>query len=447
VSLSGYAQSNDVEYFMTSSYTKQHNNPAFRPEKGYIGIPGLTNFQVGYQTNTFNLDHFLFPGKGEDGKAAWFLNKNVGYDEFMSKLADRNYLNLNINETLLGFGFYAGKLFLFVDAGVGAQAEVEIPKEMFRFLKNGIALGDNEMETYNIDNVTLGANAYGKIGIGASYPLLDNTLQLGFKVNVLLGLAGGNVNFDQMQLNIGRNEWILRSHATAQFRGMLPKYDEDGKWDGGIDADHFGINGTGLGLDIGAIFRPGNLKNLSFSFSLTDLGHINWNKTCSANLATNSTEIPVIGHNEISFESDSESFDDILTDLEDNMKEIVAFRDDPANTSTSSSLRARMNLGVEYRLLGNHLNVGALLRSYFNRNNTITEFVIGSSYRPGSAVELGVSYSLGRSVGCALHLGPGFFISTDYLFPHYNSWYIPTTSKGVNVQLGFVVPIGKKHKI
>ena len=42
-----------------------------------------------------------------------------------------------------------------------------------------------------------------------------------------------------------------------------------------------------------------------------------------------------------------------------------------------------------------------------------------------------------------MHFNPGnafnFFIASDYLIPQWNSDYVPTVSRGINVQIGMAI--------
>ncbi|GHT32271.1 hypothetical protein AGMMS49574_15450 [Bacteroidia bacterium] len=54
-----------------------------------------------------------------------------------------------------------------------------------------------------------------------------------------------------------------------------------------------------------------------------------------------------------------------------------------------------------------------------------------------------------NTVGLALHITPGkginFFLASDYLLPHVSKEFLPVTSKAVNFQVGFSIPLGAKR--
>jgi hypothetical protein len=451
---STFGQSAHTEYFLSTSYFKTSMNPALRPSKGYIGIPALTNLSFGYNTNTFALENFLFPGKGEGGKNALFLNDNVSYDEFMKGISGQNYLNLDLNETLLGFGFYAGDAFLTFDASLRINAETNVPKDVFDFLKKGVALDGND-KSYDFSGISTDAIAYGQIGLGGSYPLLNKSLLLGAKVKVLLGLANSRANLDGMKLNIGKDLWsVTKTQASIQLamKGVKPKYDEENKFDG-FDSDDIaiGVNGFGLGFDLGASFKPGYfvddktsfLNNITVSAAVTDLGSINWNNSLYLEAATH--DIAISGNKEINFDNG----EDLFGDLSDAFKDAYDFREKQGKAKGNSSLNAKFNWGIEYTFPKKNINVGLLSTTWFNSVKTFSEYTIGGAIKPGRALEAGLSYSFVfgglKTVGLSLHLGSIFYITSDYIFAETNSSFVPVSAKALNLQVGFVVPIGKQR--
>ncbi|GHT77191.1 hypothetical protein AGMMS50262_17560 [Bacteroidia bacterium] len=457
-----WGQSANTEFFMSSSFTKSALNPAKRPEKGYIGIPGLTNLSVNYRTNTFTLDNFLYPGLGENGKSAWFLNKNVSASQFLKGISDNNLLHTNVDYTLLGFGFYVKDLFLSFDVSVRTSADVNIPGDIFRFAKKGVSLGTDEAgKEYNFSNTKGDLLGYTQVGFGGSYSILNQSLVIGSKIKLLFGAMHGSFNTDQLLLNVDRNEWTLHSLASMQITGPGVKYDEDGVIED-VDFDNFSaINGFGLGLDLGATFKPGKyfdfseeyafMDNFTFSAALTDVGFINWDKSKTTFLHTDETAIDVTGNHNIGFEDNSDnSLGKIIEDLGDRFTDAVKLKEDKTGTQKSSSgIRAKLNWGVEYALCEGKVNTGLLLTSYFNPVKTNTELTLAGAYRPASGFEVGLSYSFIPSYygafELALHFGPGFYIASSLGSYSVNSDGMPAKMNHLNVMVGAAIPIGAKH--
>jgi hypothetical protein len=440
---------------MTTSYARSSFNPALKPSRGYVGIPGITNFSGGYRTNTFTLDRFLFPGLGSEGKTALFLNQNVSYNQFMRGISDLNYMDLDLNETLLGMGFYVGKNFFTFDASLRVHGDINVPRDVFSFLKRGVTF-DGTDRTYNLSNLSVDAIAYGQIGAGAAIPLFDNHLVLGVKAKILLGIADGRAHVDRMNINIHNDEWSItdtRSTLQLGLRGLKPRYDSDGYFDGlnADDVSYFPANGSGWGLDFGATFRPGIFagdkhpffQRLTLSAAITDLGVIHWNR--STILSLTSEPITLTGNKEISFD-DSE---DIFSDFTQSMKELYNFHETPETLRDKTTLKARFNWGIDYAFPSKEIHVGLLSTTRFNARKAVTEYTLGASMQPIKEFEAGLSYSFSyahfQSLGLSIHLGPIFFFSGDYLLPRINSYFVPVSAHAFNWQCGVVIPIGKKH--
>jgi hypothetical protein len=54
-----------------------------------------------------------------------------------------------------------------------------------------------------------------------------------------------------------------------------------------------------------------------------------------------------------------------------------------------------------------------------------------------------------NTFGFALHIAPpvgvNFFVASDYIIPHINSNFFPTTSRGLNFQTGISIPLGSRR--
>ncbi|MDL2257066.1 DUF5723 family protein [Bacteroidales bacterium OttesenSCG-928-I14] len=464
VAATAIAQTTNTTYFMKTSSHRIQKNPALMPEQGYVGIPVLGNIYAGLNTNTLNMDH-LWPM--QDGTPLFFMNKEVSAGEFLSSMAERNYLGVDVNTSILSFGFRKPSGFLHFELNLKAQADANIPYGLFDFAKNGIAMDKDSQ--YNFKDLQVDGSAYAEIVGGYSFSLMNKSLQIGANAKILVGLANANLLIKDFRLNANQDLWTASSDIVLDITGptnnLQVQYDEEGNLDG-VETNKFGTAGIGLGFDIGGSFNFGGISELigsdaladvlsrfTLSAALTDIGFISWNKASSASLSSKLDDTVIIGDGRFDL-NDSNTFDETLDRFEDIFDEITDFKENTPGKTTS--LRTNFNVGLEYEILKDQLTVGLLSTTRFNPSHTISEFTIGGAYRPADFFELGLSYSCVHnkfdSFGLAINLCPSkglnLFLASDYLFPRIakgpKGIPLPTTMKGLNVLFGLSVPIGKR---
>jgi hypothetical protein len=455
------AQSTYSDYFIHTSQTRSSLNPAFRPKQGYIGVPLLSNIYVDAKTNSLNLDHLTFR---KDGGLVSFLHPSVGTDEFLSAMDENNYLSINANYRIASVGFYDKKEgFWTIDLGVRSIVDANIPKSFFDLAKRGLSDNENDTFEYDISNTKANASAYVELGGGYSRPLLENSLLIGAKAKVLLGLANMNLDLKQFNASVGHDRWVVRSKATldVSLPGVTPAYDEDGIFDSVEWDETFGFSGFGLGLDLGAVYSFKNLSQsmsnesmqnifsrLQASLAFTDIGFISWKEGNTMKLSTPDHEIVVSPQDKVITGAMDDYFDDIVNDFE----EAINFKE-TGSGGKSTMLYTTMNVGLEYEAWANNLSVGLLSSTRLMGSQTMTELTLSGNYNPEKIKWLATTLSYSfmhnqfNSVGLALHLAPSkvlnFFIAGDYWVPKVNKEFLPTTSKALNIQFGFSIPIGK----
>jgi len=417
---------------------------------------------VGANTNNLNLDHLTFKKNGE---RVSFLHPWVGVDEFLSGMSANNYLSADVNYRIGSFGFYDKRDgFWNFDLGIRATADANVPKSLLEMSKIGLSDNENDVFEYNITNTKANVSAYLELGGGYSLPLLDNNLLVGAKAKILLGLASMDLNVDRFNAQVGHDQWVVRSKATLKgsMPGIIPTYNDDGIFDGFDWDEQFGISGFGLGFDLGAVY---DLKAISqstgsellenilgktkVSMAFTDIGFLTWSGGNSMNLSSPNSEIIVHPKERIISDTLDEYFDDLINDF----KEAVNFKQTGSKKGKTARLRTNMNIGVEYEAWANNMTVGVLSSTKFGLSKTFTEVTLSGNYTPEKVDWLAATLSYSfihnkfNTIGLAVHLAPtkgiNFFLASDYLIPRINKEFIPTTSKAVNIQLGFAIPLGE----
>jgi hypothetical protein len=442
------AQTVHTDYFLRNSQTRYSMNPAFRPDQGYLGVPFFSDFSIGIYTNAFKLNNWIFERNGE---YVTFLHPSVSSDEFLSNIPDRSYADFSVNYKIFTLGFYdRNKGFWTVDLGFRSIGDVSVPKQLAELAKLGFSKDESKSVDYLIRNVQASATAYMETGVGYSKSLMDNQLQIGGKVKFLFGIGNVNLNVEQLDISTYNGEWTARSKASLDLstKSLEPKYKDTGMFDGfDFDLKKAGLSGFGMGFDIGGVYRLLDNK-AGVSLAFTDIGFISWSESSSKHLKSPETEIritPVSGNIE-----GGNSLNEQINSVKDDLQEAINFKESGSGGRTTS-LRTNMNIGFEYEVWEKNLSVGLLSATYFNHGNTLSEVTLSANYNPVDLDWLSgaLSYSFVHgNMGLALHLTPrkgvSFFVASDFLFPHVNKDFILTSSKAINIQFGFAIPLGKR---
>ena len=446
-----FAQTVRSDYFLHNSQTRSSMNPAFRPKQGYLGVPFLSDIGVGAYTNTFNLDNFVFDRNGE---YVTFMHTSVNNSDFLSNIFKNNYLDANFNYKFFTLGFYNKKNgFWTFDLGTRVIAHANVPKSLFELVKVGFSKDENKSIAYSIENLQVSATAYAEAGIGYSKGWFDNRLLFGVKLKLLVGAANLDLNVDRLDISTGNGEWIAHSKATLEgsLKGIRPKYNKDKLFETiEFDRDAIAPSGYGAGLDLGLAYQfLDNRMNLSLA--LTDIGVIVWSKNSSMVLKSPETEIRITPqHRTI----ESEGLDKQLTSIGKDLQEALNFKDNnPSQRNTL--LRSNVNAGLSYEVWKKNLSIGLLSTMYVSPSHAMTEFTASLNYNPqkiswfSAALSYSAVHNQFNTVGFAFHLTPSkgisLFLGSDFLIPHVNKDYIPTSSKAANFQMGVAIPLGKKQ--
>jgi len=442
------AQTVRADYFLKNSQTRSSMNPAFRPDQGYVGFPFLSDMGITVYTNFLNLDHLVFERNGE---RVTFLHPSVSSTDFLSNLPEQNNFDMDLHYKFLTLGWYNKKKgFWTFDAGIRNITSVKIPRSLFELLKVGFDQDENKPVGYSIQNLKVLETAYMEFGVGYSGSLLDDQLLVGAKVKILAGLANMELSIDQLDISTGNGEWIAGSRATlaGSMKGIRPEYNDKNQFKS-IKPGGAGFSGIGTGLDIGGAYKFLD-KRAQVSMAFTDIGVIFWQKDNSMYLKTPETEVR-ISPDQLNLEKGNLS--DQIQTITDDLRETINFKESE-KSGRSTALRTNMNIGLAYEVWKKNMSVGLLSSTYMGYGNTLSELTLSANYNPDKIrwLSAAMSYSFLNNLnalGLALHLAPsqGFslFVGSDFLLPHVNKDFFPTSSKAINFQVGIAVPMGKKR--
>ncbi len=449
---SANGQLNPSSYFMEGSPQRMAFNPAFRPYRGYVQIPGLGNLNLLYTSNTFSWDRLLIPFEGRD---VLIFDMDIPWSDVEGFLSRSNDMDFEVSAPLVSFGFFLGRGFLSFDSKVKTDAGLSLPKELFRAIKDN----HDELDSYNLGGIKLAANAYLTASVGYSYRIFEN-LTAGARVNFLGGLAHASAQYDR--LNITQSEkdvWNIDAAGSLLIAASGVNVDERFDTEAGRNIVNFdtvkewgfgnvrGLSGFGMTFDLGVEYEL--LDRARFSVSLLDLGFMRWNKR-NVTYATS----------EASYTYDKNSGFEQLNNLDD-LLEFIRFDKQEQSPDIEGDIYSTFVIGGEYDIFADSdlLGVGAM---YMNKKTQFirrSEFSLALTVRPINWFTASLSYavrnySIGdsalNSFGLALNFHPSwinFYIGTDYMFARFGPQSIPLGQKTMNFYMGLSVPLARERSM
>lgn len=451
-------------YFMDGYSFRHELNPAFMGERNYFSIPVLGNYDIALFSNV-GVDKFLYKTQpGSQYKLTTFMSPTVGANEFLDKLATNNHINANFDMTILSTGFRAFKGFNTISIGVHTDMGINLPKDLFRFMKLGQTGEDTR---YNFKDVKANATAYAEIGLGHSHKINDK-LTIGAKLKFLVGLANVTAHIKNMDVRMGKEQWHISANGEVQMAAgsglKVPTKAESGadydtpedadliEW-GDIDYDSFGIAGYGFGVDLGATYQL--LPDLQLSAAVTDLGFMNWKDAVTAK--TGKGEWTFDGFDNIAIKDDQLGYEENklseqLDRMWDDLQDVVNFHRD-SNKGYKKMLNATIRVGAEYTMpFYRGLTGGFLFSSYIAGCQSWQEGRFYANVKPCRWFDCTVNYgasTYGSSFGWMLNFHPkgfNFFVGSDHQFFKVTPQYVPVGNACASINFGFNVTFGSAKK-
>lgn len=440
-----FAQNTATGYFNDGYLYRHEMNPAIGNSQSYVAMPGISNINVGLRSN-IGVEEVLF---NRNGRTTTFLNPNVSSHEFLKNIEEKNRTTVDLKVQLLGFGFKGLKGYNHFGINVRSNVSTIIPGSLFELAKEGV-----KNKTYDISDFKAHADAYSEISLGHSHKINDH-LDIGATIKVLLGGANVDAEFNKAQLALQEDQWqvVANAEVQASIKGLT--YKEETKMRGlegeqkqhtyinDLDVKKTGLNGFGLGLDLGAVYTLDEVWK--FSAALLDLGFISWNN----NMVASTDGDQMFTTDTYIFNVDDEA-DNCINNEIDRLGEGVAVLYELKNKgdagSRSTTLAATMNLGIQYTLPSyKNLSFGLLNTTKMNRDYSWTEFRLSANWYAGKALSLSANVAagtFGTSLGWMLNLHPNgfnFFIASDHSLGKLAKQGLPLSANG-HVNLGINFP-------
>lgn len=436
------AQTTYSGYFLDNYTYRYQMNPAFGNEKGFVSFPVLGDINLAMRGN-LNLSDVLY---NLDGKTVLFTNPGISVDEAMSKFNDgANRLGANIKLDIMSVGFKAFKGYNTVSLSANVNANASLPGSFFALAKEGI-----ENRTYDIKDLFANANAYATVALNHSHEIKQVPgLRVGGTLKFYIGAGNVDFQFDRAELTLGRDSWTALTNANIYasltgFRYDTKRNDNTGRdyVSGGNLDDGFGLNGFGMGLDLGAEYK---WRDFRFSLSVLDLGFMRWGKTAWASTNGDKT----VDTDSYIFNADSDapnSFEKEWDRLTDDLSGLYQLDDNGTLNSRTRTLGATINWGVDYALpYYRKLHFGLVNSTRINGPYTWTQFRLSANVAPVKWLSADVNMvagTYGVGFGWLLNIhttGFNFFAGMDHTIGRLSKQMIPLKSNA-DFNLGINFP-------
>lgn len=451
-------------YFM-DGYTYRHElNAAFGGERNYISIPALANIDVSLFSGV-GVNDFLFKNSvynpSSPYKLTTFMSPNVPADVFLNGLHNNNHINLNTDITILSAGFRAFGGFNTISIGAHADAGINLPKDLFRFMKLGQTGPDTR---YNFGDIDIAGSAMAEIALGHSRKITDR-LTAGAKLKVLLGVGNVSGHIDNMEVRMSDQQWLISATGNVKMAAgtglYVPTKSETGaeinrpseadliEWND-IEYNSFGLGGFGLGIDLGATYQL--LPELQLSAAVNDLGFIHWNNGVTG--ATSNTAWIFDGFQNVAISSDQPGYEENklseqLDNMWDDIQDAVLIHRTATDAGYTKALHATIHLGAEYTMpFYRGLTGGFLFSTYIAGCQSWTEGRFYANCKPTKWFDCTINYgasTYGSSLGWMLNFHPkgfNFFIGSDHQFFKVTPQYLPVGNATASINMGFNVTFG-----
>ena len=443
------AQTALSSYFLDGMMYNSKLNPAMSAERGYFSL-GVGNISLATRGNV-GLANFLYP-RGEN-ELTTFMSGSVTADDFLSRIPEKTKLGVNIDESIMAFGFRMFGGFFSFDLSLHSSVNVSLPKGLFEFAKKGL-----QENRYSFSGLNINTMNYAAASIGYSHKIFDG-FQLGVNAKYLLGLAHADVFVDKLDVELSGQRWMVESHAQAQaalFCKANVEVDENDVIKnmelalGQEDLVNLRASG-GFAFDLGVVydlqkFVPG----LKVSASVVDLGFINWRYMLSGQ--STDARVEFDGFGEVDYNNVEGAVNAELEKLADDAAKLIEFNYN-GESSVKTRLNTTMHVGAEYNMpFYKPLSVGVLYSQCFSPYES-RKWVEARGYvniSPVKWFELSANYgygTYGHALGWMINFHPAginLFVGSDYMITKVSPQFIPLNNMNSHVTFGLSLALGKR---
>ena len=468
------AQALKGSYFMDKSVNRNKMNPAFAPRANYLQIPAIGNLSTGAVTN-LDVPTFLYPSS--NGDLLTFMHPDVSIAQFDRALPKYPHIDAEVATNILNFGFYnKNRAFWTFDLSVRTGVDVDVPRDLFFFLKKGTGTSG---ESFNIANFNAYASASVQAALGWSRKISEG-VRIGAKLRFIAPVAYAALNLENVRLTTSPEKWTIETEGYVY--GALEGLDVNVSEEDFTPEVEFDLNrmlankvlaGYGGSVDLGVdwqIIRSGFFKGLSLSAAVTDLGMIRYNPSALSAYST-AGKYDWEGFQDVSM--DNVDFETFITEwTEGAQKEFLNLSEEDVTGGLLRSSMPSVYAGLKLPILWNRMSFGLLYSGRFSHSYYRQEVTASYNLTLLKWLAFGLNYSMYNTrgtFGWLLELTPkaGFnlYVGCDYLpgewipapmldgmmqMPQvlvdkgYEHMHIPSSLR-LNLQFGLSLALGSKY--
>lgn len=440
-----FAQTSNSTYFLDGFNQRYQLNPAFAPERRvFVAIPGISNINIDAQSSV-GIGNFLFESKSNPGMLTTFMSPDIDSKTFLDNLPDAASFSAGVNMDIFSLGIGAENGFTMFNVKLRNNEQVNIPKNLFAFMKAGLSPGSYLIEDMNVRSVS-----YIEWTLAHSHKITEN-LTVGMGLKFIQGLAYADVVFESIEADLSDDIWKVRTDGTlmASIPGTALKFNSEDKTIEGLEDFSFKMpHSYGFAVDLGAEYDMKDIvEGLELSASVTDLGLIGW-KNLSKYSTVRNAAVDFDGFNGIDVTGDN---NDVFDGVTDQFKEMIKLDETSSSASEQVMLDATFRIGAEYTTpFAKWLSFCELL-TIKTGLWPYTESRTSICMKPCSWFDVVGNYAAstyGSSMGLVANLHPSglnFFIAVDRLTAELNPQYIPINDFGLNFSVGLNLAFGEKR--
>lgn len=443
---SAYSQNVHSVYFLNEWSQRHTLNAAFAPEYGYFTLPVLGGIEMNFNTNT-GMSNYIFP---YNSQFVTFLHPSVDGQQFLNGLQSVNYFNQGLNLNLFSFGFYtAQKSFWSFDITLKENLNVNLPFDLFRLLKMGMA---NQTNVFDLKNLGIQQTNLAQLSLGYSRDI-NSKLRIGANAKLLLGLSSERINYSQFDITLSQNQYSINATGESLIMSDFLSFQKDANdyYDfTKINSSMSKIKPAGLGFafDLGVTYKP--IKKLTLAVAVNDIGSLKWN-AASIKRGIASSNVSFTGFSNVDI--NNVDIQSQLDSLKTNLTNLVKFKEALLSTNVIERIPYTINVSAEYSIFGNEKHdilLGMLWQSYNSPTTKVNQLVGALTLKPFSWFTVsGTCEFLRKDVnryGVALNFSPrwiNLYIASDFVTPKVNRQFLPIDKINANLSIGGSFIIGK----